>query len=58
MEGQEEQEHPIELSEHCVEAYDILGFPKTSGRVHSVALHFENIQEWLELLHPYNAKCN
>ena len=40
----------IELPELGVESYDNLGFPKLSGRVHSVVPHFGHVLELSEVL--------
>ena len=42
----------IELPGLGVESYDNLGFPKLSGRVHSVAPHFGHVLELSEVLDP------
>ena len=46
--------HLIEPSEHGVESYDDLGFPKLSGHVQFVVPHFEHVLELLEEFDPYN----
>ena len=46
------QKQLIEVCEHCVEVYDILGYLKPSGHVHFVVLHFEHVLEWMEKFDP------
>ena len=50
--------HVIKPSEHGVESYDNLGFPKLSGHVQFVVPHFEHVLELLEEFDPYNPKLN
>ena len=45
--------HLIELSECDVESYDAQDFPKPSGHVHFVVLHFEHVLELLKVFDPY-----